>query len=75
MDLVHFILECPECGREFDTLNAEDMQEWNYGHDCEVEEAQGTSCCGDYHYADCPITAPASEPDIDDWYDDPRAYE
>jgi hypothetical protein len=60
---------CDECGRLFDLTVANDADEWAYGHDCEAE-AHGTGCCGDYHYADCPITAPASEPDLDDFYED-----
>jgi len=27
---------CVECGRVFDPLNKIDVEEWNYGHDCEV---------------------------------------
>lgn len=30
------MLTCGECGREFDLSNDIDMQEWAYGHDCEV---------------------------------------
>jgi len=45
----------------------------------EGAEEEGTSCCGDYHYADCPIItdryAGPPEPFLDDWEDDPRAYE
>jgi hypothetical protein len=29
---------CGECGRTFDLLNAEDAEEWAYGHDCEPVE-------------------------------------
>lgn len=28
-------VKCPECGREFDLLDAKDAAEWAYGHDCE----------------------------------------
>lgn len=27
---------CPECKRVFDIMDAEDMAEFHYGHDCEV---------------------------------------
>lgn len=26
---------CGECGRTFDLLDADDAEEWAYGHDCE----------------------------------------
>ena len=26
---------CSECGRVFDLLDEQDVEEWNYGHDCE----------------------------------------
>jgi hypothetical protein len=29
--------KCPECGRVFDLLDADDADEWFYGHDCEEE--------------------------------------
>lgn len=28
---------CVECGRTFDLLNADDADEWAYGHDCEPD--------------------------------------
>ena len=28
---------CPECNRVFDMLNDLDVEEWSFGHDCEVE--------------------------------------
>lgn len=31
------IVRCPECGRAFDLLNPEDVEEYEYGHDCEEE--------------------------------------
>lgn len=27
--------QCPECSRVFDLMNAEESQEWFYGHDCD----------------------------------------
>jgi hypothetical protein len=30
-----------------------------------------TTCCGDYHYADCPLRSPA---EYDESYDDPDLY-
>jgi hypothetical protein len=30
-------MTCPECGRDFDPLDAADAGELAYGHDCEVE--------------------------------------
>jgi hypothetical protein len=27
---------CPECGREFDMLDDDDVAEWSTGHDCEA---------------------------------------
>ena len=27
---------CPECCRVFDMLNDLDIEEWSFGHDCEV---------------------------------------
>jgi len=40
--------------------------------DAEVEDDEGTTtCCGDYHYADCPMRTAAfeadREPDPDDY--------
>lgn len=32
-----FTAKCPECDREFDLLDEQESEEWNYGHDCEVE--------------------------------------
>ena len=29
---------CAECKRVFNLLDEVDAEEWNYGHDCEVEE-------------------------------------
>lgn len=26
---------CIECNRKFDAFDETDMQDWNYGHDCE----------------------------------------
>ncbi len=31
-----------------------------------------TKCCGDYHYADCPLMGTPAE--LDDSYDDPDVY-
>jgi hypothetical protein len=28
---------CVECSRVFNLTNADDAQEWHYGHDCEGE--------------------------------------
>jgi len=28
---------CPECERVFDLLDADDANEWAFGHDCEVD--------------------------------------
>jgi hypothetical protein len=28
--------KCDECGRVFDLFNEQDMNELNYGHDCEA---------------------------------------
>jgi len=28
---------CLECGRVFDMFNSLDVQEWSFGHDCEVQ--------------------------------------
>ena len=28
-------LICPECGRIFDLLDDNDVEEWTFGHDCE----------------------------------------
>jgi hypothetical protein len=30
--------QCPECNRVFDMFDEIDVEEWNYGHDCEVED-------------------------------------
>ena len=30
--------KCNECERVFDLLNDHDIDDWYYGHDCEVEE-------------------------------------
>ena len=27
---------CPECKRVFDLFNKLDIEEWSFGHDCEV---------------------------------------
>jgi hypothetical protein len=29
-------VQCEECERVFDLLDANENQEWTYGHDCEV---------------------------------------
>lgn len=29
--------KCEECGRVFDLLDDNDIEEWYYGHDCEEE--------------------------------------
>ena len=43
---------CGECGRTFDLLNAEDAEEWGYGHDCEPVEVSTCDRCGeDYPHA------------------------
>ncbi len=28
--------QCPECGRVFDLIEPNDLDEWSFGHDCEV---------------------------------------
>ena len=28
---------CPECNRVFDMFNDLDVEEWSFGHDCEVQ--------------------------------------
>ena len=28
---------CPECKRVFDMFNKLDIEEWSFGHDCEVD--------------------------------------
>ena len=30
--------KCQECGRVFDMFDEIDIEEWNYGHDCESED-------------------------------------
>jgi hypothetical protein len=30
------ILTCPECEREFDMADKQDVAEYSYGHDCEA---------------------------------------
>ena len=29
-------VKCVECGRVFDMLNDIDVDEWSFGHDCEI---------------------------------------
>ena len=31
-------VKCPECGRVFDLTDADDANEYAYGHDCEEDE-------------------------------------
>jgi len=33
--MIFSALICQECNRKFDPFNTTDMQDWNYGHDCE----------------------------------------
>lgn len=55
---------CTSCGSATDVG---ERVRWTRGEgvrhaqsqDCEV--AAGTSCCGDYHYADCPLRGGGSE--------------
>lgn len=30
------LIECSECGRDFDLADRFDAEEWYYGHDCEA---------------------------------------
>lgn len=32
-----YIYRCPECGRDFDLLDAVQVEEFWFGHDCEEE--------------------------------------
>ena len=32
----HPLAKCSECKRVFDMLNDLDVEEWSFGHDCEV---------------------------------------
>jgi hypothetical protein len=36
-DSIQILTKCVECGRIFDLMDEVDMNEWHYGHDCEVE--------------------------------------
>ena len=36
-DEIHLLTKCVECNRVFDLMNETDMDEYAYGHDCEVE--------------------------------------
>ena len=31
-----FMVSCPECNKIFDMLDEDDVNEWTYGHDCEM---------------------------------------
>ena len=37
IDESFFLKECPECERVFDLLDQDDINEYTYGHDCEVD--------------------------------------
>ena len=36
-------IKCAECGRVFDMFNDAEMEEWEFGHDCEVPNTTITS--------------------------------
>lgn len=51
---------CPECERRFDMADAHDADEWNYGHDCEHDDADTCPDCQGSGYI------PAIGPDAPD---------